>query len=206
MKITAIESMPHKPGMYRISIDNKPLGYLTADDVLSFSITRGSEIQAETYSRLIARIKYAAYYSSALKYADRRFRSEIEVSRYLRTRGCDSETAGSIVKELSSLGIIDESKLAAAFVHDTELLKPTSRSMLTLKLRQKQIDPELIDSAIDASGYDDSQALDRIVSLKRDRYKGNQARFFRYLLSQGFSYTEIEKRIGRPPNKPYKLK
>ncbi len=206
MKITAIDSMPHKPGMYRVSVDNKPLGYLTADDVISFGFSRGSEINEASYSRIVSRIKYAAYYLSALKYADRRLRSEVEVGRYLKSHGCDSESVNSITKELVRLGIIDESKLAAAYVHDAELLKPLSRNMLALKLKQKQIDSELIASAIDASGYDDAQALDKLISLRRERYRGNQARFFRYLLRQGFSYAEIEKRIGRPPIKTRKFK
>ncbi|MGH7234337.1 MAG: regulatory protein RecX [Candidatus Saccharimonadales bacterium] len=198
MKITAINAMAHRPGMYRISVDNKPLGYLNADDVLSFSLARGSDISQETYLRLITRIKYAAQYSSALGYASCRLRSKAEVERYLKGRACDIKTSASIIKELESLGIIDESKLAAAYVHDAELLKPLSRNMLALKLKQKRIDQELIDSSIEASGYDDKLALDKLVSQKSERYKGNQPRFFRYLLRQGFSYSEIEKRIGRP--------
>ncbi len=200
MKVTAIEHMPHNPGMYRVSIDNKPLGYLTADDVLSLSLTRGSEISTAGYAQLVSRIKYAAFYTSALRHADRRLRSQAEVKSYLRSRGCDLQTATSIIKELTRLGIIDESKLAEAYVHDSEILKPLSRKMLALKLKQKQIDPELINSTIVASGYDDAQALDKLISLRRGRYGGNRARFFRYLLRQGFSYPEIEKRIGRPPS------
>ena len=198
MKITAIEQMTHKPGMYRISVDTKPIGYVTADDVFELGLNRGGDISAESYSKLIEKVKYNAFYASAISYADRRLRSVAEIERYLKGRGCDSKTATLIAKKLVSSGLVDESKLAAAYVHDAELLKPLSRNMLELKLRQKRIDSDLIDASIQSAGYDDEQALDKLVRLKQARYAGNQPRFFRYLLRQGFSYTAIAKRIGKP--------
>ncbi len=198
MKITAIDQMTHKPGMYRISVDAKPSGYVAAADVFELGLNRGGDINAEVYSRLLEKVKYNAFYASAIGYADRRLRSIAEIERYLKGRGCDSKTATAIAKKLVSTGLVDESKLAAAYVHDAELLKPLSRNMLELKLRQKRIDSDLIDASIQSAGYDDEQALDKLVRLKEARYAGNQPRFFRYLLRQGFSYTAIAKRIGKP--------
>lgn len=198
MKITAIDQISHKPGMYRVSVDGNPLGYIKAEDIFSLGLARGGELEPKTYSLLVQRIKYTAFYASALSYADRRLHSIAEVERYLKERGCDLKTADSIVSKLVKLGIIDESKLAAAYVHDAELLKPASRRLLAAKLRQKQLDPELINTSIQVAGYDDDRALDKLVSLKRARYAGNQPRFFRYLLRQGFSYSAIAKRIGQP--------
>lgn len=198
MKITAIDQMSHKPGMYRISVDKKPLGYVSSEDIFALGLAHGGELKPQVYSKLLERIKYSAFYASAVAHADRRLRSAAEVERYLKGKGCDLNTAKLIVKKLVSLGIIDESKLAAAYIHDAVVLKPLSRSMLQSKLRQKRIDKELIDSAMQTAEYDDELALDKLVSLKSARYASNQPRFFRYLLRQGFSYSAIAKRIGKP--------
>lgn len=198
MKITAIEQMSHKPGMYRISVDAKPIGYVTADDVLELGLGHGSDITAEAYSVLLEKVKYSAFFANAISYADRRLRSVAEIERYLKGRGADPKTASSIATKLVSSGLVDESKLATAYIHDAEVLKPLSRNMLQLKLRQKRIDSDLIDASIQTSGYDDEKALDKLVRIKQARYAGNQPRFFRYLLRQGFSYSAIAKRIGKP--------
>ena len=198
MKITAIEQMSHKPGMYRVSVDTKPIGYVAADDVFELGLGHGGDITSETYSKLLKKVKFNAFYASAIAYADRRLRSVAEIERYLKGRGCDLKMAAVIAKKLVNSGLVDESKLAIAYVHDAALLKPLSRNMLELKLRQKRIDSDLIDASIQSAGYDDELALDKLVRLKQARYVGNQPRFFRYLLRQGFSYSAIAKRIGKP--------
>ena len=199
MKLTAIEQLAHKPGLYRISVDNKPLGYVTAENILGMGLTRGSEVDQTGYTKLVRMVKRTAFYTAALNYADRRLRSKTELKSYLKRKGCDEQTANEIIDKLVELGVVDESKLAAAYVHDAELLKPLSRSMLKAKLQQKRLDPALIDTSLEEAEYDDAAALDKLISLKQDRYKDNKARFFRYLMRQGFSYSEIASRIGRPP-------
>ena len=121
MKITAIEQMSHKPGMYRISVDTKPIGYVAADDVFELGLGHGGDITSETYSKLLQKVKFNAFYASAITYADRRLRSVAEIERYLKGRGCDLKMATVIAKKLVNSGLVDESKLAIAYVHDAAI-------------------------------------------------------------------------------------
>lgn len=200
MKITALEAMPHKPGLYRVSIDEKPIGYVSSNDVLSLKLVPSQDIDVTIYKELLKQVKYSTFYSKALNYADKRLRSKAEVIRYLKLKGCDSLVAEEIVKQLSSSGIIDEKKLAQAYVHDIASFKPTSKKDLTLKLKQKKIDEGLINATIGNSEFDEGIALDKLIAQKShlSSYANNQPRFFRYLMSKGFSYEDIAKRIGKP--------
>lgn len=198
MKITAIDSIHNRPGRYRLSIDNKPLGYVTAEDIFELGLVLGRAIAKPVYDKVVHRITYNQHYFAAIAYADRRLRSRAEVMRYLRGRGCTLDNANAIVQKLKQLGIIDETKLAEAFVQDTLNLKPLSRRALVLKLKTKQLDPKLIEQSISAAGYDDESALEQLVRQKKARYAGKQDRFFRYLLRQGFAYNDIVKAIGKP--------
>ncbi len=192
--------MPHKPGMYRVSVDKKPMGYLSSNDVLDLGIVLNQEIDDAVYKKLLIQVKFSTFYSQALNYADKRLRSKAEVERYLRLKGCDPLVSQEIVKQLTSLGVIDEAKLAQAYVHDAVSFRPTSKRGLELKLKQKKIDSSLIDEAIGSSEFDEGSALDRLIAQKRQlsTYVNNQPRLFRYLMSKGFSYEEIAMRIGKP--------
>lgn len=200
MKLTALDFKAHQPGSYRVSIDHQPLGYLSAVDVLDLKLTLDCEISPKLYSKLLEKIKLHSFYAQALKYADRRLHSRAEVENYLRLRGCPLDLAKSISAKISALGVIDEAKLAHAFIHDATAFKPMSNKAITAKLKQKRLDPDLITQALNTSGHDDNAALDHLIAAKSkmSAYLNNQPRFFRYLLNQGFAYDEIKKRIGSP--------
>lgn len=200
MKITDIRSLASKPGSYRVSIDDKPVGYISAEDMFELGIVLNSEIGKEAYEQLLFKVKYHACYSDALRYVDRRLRTKKETKRYLNSRGYDPDISTDIISRLEELGLIDEKKVAQAYVHDSSLGRPKSRRELELNLRQKHIDPSLIEEELNSAGYDDGQILDQLIAKKSklSAYANNQPKLFRYLLSKGFSYEDITARIGRP--------
>lgn len=200
MKITSIFSPVNKPGLYRIGVDNKSVGYISASDVSELGIVVNTVIEKDIYEQLLSRAKYTEFYRDALSYADRRLRSKKELRHYLSNKGCDEQTRDKIIARLEELGIIDEQKLAEAMIHDVGLSRPRSKKALRLKLQQKQIPLAIIDKSLDEVDYDDHAALDELIKRKShlSAYRNNQLKFFRYLLSQGFDYEDIVSRIGRP--------
>jgi regulatory protein len=200
MKVTDIKSLTHKAGVYRVAIDNKPLGYLTAVDISNLQLAINKEIDVKDYENIVKQVKYTALYSDALRYSDRRLRSRQEVGRYLISKGSDKQTADKIIGRLVELGIVDEQKLATALIHDSKLSRPMSRKAIELKLKQKHLSQKVIDNELKNSPPTDQQALDLLIKRKASlsAYANNQPKFFRYLLRQGFSYEDIAARIGRP--------
>lgn len=200
MKVTDIKSLASRAGLYRVYIDDKPLGYLAASDISSLELAINKDISNQDYEKIIRQVKYTALYYDALRYADRRLHSRSEVAFFLSSKGSDNQVTEKIINRLEKLGIIDEQKLAAAFIHDVCLKRPMSRKALEIKLRHKQLPQDLIDTELDHLNQNDQQSLDLLIERKAklSAYANNQTKFFRYLLRQGFSYEDIVTRIGRP--------
>ena len=108
MKVTEIVSSTHKAGLYRVSIDNKPVGYVSAEDIFSLALAVGRELSQPDYTSLLEHIRSSAFYYDALHYADRRLRSKKEVILYLTRKGCELEAAAQIAGRLEQQGIIDD--------------------------------------------------------------------------------------------------
>ncbi len=200
MIVTDLTAVNGKPGVYFIAVDGRPVGKIVAEDIFKFGLVVNKTISEKTYSELVNRVEYLLYYYQALAYASRRLRSKEELRRYLFGRKCIGKVADSIIDELDRLGIVDEQKLVEAYIHDRELSSPMSKKMLTLKLKQKKIDQQTIDYELSKNDYDDTDALDALIAKKANltAYKKNKNKFFRYLISRGFNYEDIAKRIGRP--------
>ena len=200
MKITDIQSLVHKPGFYRVSVDNKALGYVDSTVVTSLGLAINKTISEEDYQVLIKQIKFTSLYNKAIRYADRRLRSKQEVIDFLRVNGSEGQMSIKIVDRLIELSIIDEQKLAEAYIHDVQLSRPLSRSAIKLKLRQKKIPENIIDQVLTKLKQTDHDSLDLLIHKKAKSYSyiNNQPKLFRYLLRQGFSYQDIAARIGCP--------
>lgn len=200
MKVTAIESIPHKAGLYRIAVDGKPLGYVSPEDIFDLGIGLGRAITSATYTKLTSRIKYTSFLYLALGFSARRLHSREEVITHLLAKGCDSLTAQEIADRLEKLGIIDERKLAETFVNDAKLKGTVSKKEIEIKLKKKRINRKTIADTLRVMEINEASALDALISKKKSQpsYAENPARLFRYLLSKGFSFEETAARIGVP--------
>ena len=203
MKVTEIISLSYKPGLYRVSVDSKPIGYVRPEDIFTLGLVLGRELKDSEYQQLLTAVKYTAWYGAAARYATRRLRSRAEVVLYLARRDCDKQTANEIANKLEELGVIDEVKLTESYVHDSLSSKFMSKKALELKLRQKNIDTEIIARGLENSQVQDAEMLDALIEKKKDlpSYANNKERLFRYLLNRGFRYEDISARIGRPSPK-----
>jgi SOS response regulatory protein OraA/RecX len=200
MKVTEIVSSTHKAGLYRVSIDNKPVGYVSAEDIFSLALAVGRELSQPEYTRLLEHIRSGAFFYDALHYADRRLRSKKEVVLYLIRKGCEQQAAVQIAAKLEQQGIIDEPKLAEAYIHDSLIGKPMSKRMLEQKLKQKNVSAKIIAAKLDNPKLNDNSSLEALIERKShlSSYANNKNRLIRYLIAQGFRYEDIVERIGRP--------
>lgn len=200
MRLTNIRALSSGANQYEIAVDHEVLGVIGADELLGLGLVLDMELDDSTYVRLKSSVGYAAYYRQALQHVSQRLRSKGEISTYLRQKGCDQENSTKIIEALAQLGLIDDRKLSEAFIHDASLTRPLSKRSIEQRLRQKQVAGEIISQQLE--DYDDESALNKLIAKKSklSAYQGKQAKFFRYLLSQGFDYQSIAAKIGPPSN------
>ena len=110
-------------------------------------------------------------------------------------RQIDEDIAEQVADRLCELGLINDSYYASTYARDLFRLKGYSRQRIAQALRQKGIEPDTIEEALEQ--FDASETDDRLRELIRKKYarhlgeeKGRQ-RAVNALLRMGYKYGEI---------------
>ncbi len=194
MKITAIKQQIKRKDRFSIFVDGKYEFSLGESALLESKLTPGMEISVGKLRELKKLSEDDKLYNQTLRYVALRPRSRWEIEFYLeKKKKASPALTTSILNKLSIIGLIDDEKLAKAFVHDRRLLRPTSRRKLITELRKKHIANEIIEKAIGNENEDELAALREIIVRKRrqTKYQDNQ-RLMQFLARQGFSYGDIK--------------
>lgn len=193
MRITAIKSQRNRQGKYSIFIDGRYEFSLTDTALLESKLTTGQAITAQQLKEFKELAAENSLYDQASHYALRRLRTTWEMRVYLEKLNASPALIEYILNKLSNIGLIDDAKYVAAYVHDRQSFHPTSRRTILMELRNKHIANEAIDQAFDDGQTDESTALLALITRKRkqSRYQ-NDVKLTQYLVRQGFNYYDIK--------------
>ena len=193
MKITSIKQQAKRTDRYSIFVEGKYAFSLSENTLLDSKLASGQELtkeQVREYKKISADDKL---YNRALRYVAMRPRSKWEVEQYLKRKEASPALIEQILNKLSIVSLIDDKKLAQAFVNDRRLLRPTSRRKLILELRKKHVSNDIIEQAIGNDSTEELSALRQIVERKRRQPKyQDDLKLMQYLARQGFNYDDIK--------------
>jgi regulatory protein len=193
MKITSIKQQVKQAGRYSVFVDDAYSFSLSESLLLQTKIVSGQELSAEQvhgFKQLSADDKI---YARALRYIAMRPRSMWEMSTYLKRKDAPEALVDQIIEKLTDLGLLNDEKYATSFVHDRQLLRPTSRRKLELELKMKRIADQHIRTAIAANEVQEVDNLAQVIAKKRrqSKYQDDQ-KLMQYLARQGFGYSDIK--------------
>lgn len=193
MKITGIKQQVKRAGRYSVFVDGKYVFSLSEVALLDSKLASGQELskqQVVDYKRLSADDKL---YNQTLRYVALRPRSQWEISYYLERKKTSPSLLETILNKLSIVGLIDDGKLAEAYVHDRRLLRPTSRRKMASELRKKRISDDIIQRVLAEEDGEEQTALQEVITSKRRQSKyQDDLKLMQYLARQGFSYNDIK--------------
>jgi regulatory protein len=194
MKITAIKQQVKRKDRFSVFVDGKYAFSLSDAALLESKITSGTEIAAGQLRELKQLSDDDKIYNQTLRYIALRPRSRWEIEFYLeKKKKVSPALTESILNKLSIIGMIDDTKLAQAFVNDRRLLRPTSRRKLILELRKKHVAGDIIEQAVGSEVDDEQAALQTVIARKRRQTKyQDDLKLMQYLSRQGFSYGDIK--------------
>jgi len=143
-----------------------------------------------------------AAYSAALRWITLREYCEVELLRKLSTQGFDEIAAESAVEQLKHYGYVSDTRYAEAFFR-YRLKKGEAPWMIAEKARQKGVDEEVLQQALDAVNevYDAKEACLALLRKRdpackrRDNAKMWQ-RQARYLRNKGFDAATMMKALN----------
>lgn len=193
MKITAIKQQAKLTDRYSIYVDGKYAFSLGDTELLKSGLRMNQEINEQELADLKHRAALDKAYNRALNLIMRRPRSQQELQQYLKRKDYDEELARAIIKKLESNGFVDDADFARRWIENRRLLKATSKRRLLQELRQKGVEQEIIDVALQADETDEQQVLKGLIARKRQqsRYK-DDLKLMQYLFRQGFDYGSIK--------------
>jgi regulatory protein len=192
-KITALKVQ--KRNTQRINI------YL--DGEFAFGLSRitaawlrvGQELSAEKVTSLLAEDAHEVAYQQAVHFLDYRPRSSVEVRRNLEKHGIPEDVIDSVIQRLEGSSLLNDARFAELWVENRSDFRPRSRRALTVELRQRGVDRQVIEQALEDL---DEEALAYQAALKQVRKLHNlEALEFRrklagFLARRGFGYEVIK--------------
>ncbi|MGH7238424.1 MAG: RecX family transcriptional regulator [Candidatus Saccharimonadales bacterium] len=202
MKISAIARQQKRSDRYSVFVDGKYTFSLSESALIESKLAQGQELTAAELKRLKQLAGENKLYNQTLRWVAYKSRTEWEADFYLtRKHFASTKLRQDILNKLKQVGLLDDHQYVASFISDRTLLKPTSKRKITMELRRKHIDQELIAGAL-AQVSDDAEeaALISVIERKRrtstGRYK-DDLKLMQYLARQGFNYEDIKSALKK---------
>lgn len=169
------------------------------DGVYAFGLARitaawlkvGQSLSREKIAQLKAQDTQEGAYQRALRLLSFRPRSSAEIRQRLEKLGYDEETIDSVMGRLLRSGLIDDSRFAREWAENRKEFRPRSRRALEYELRQRGLDREAIDQALE--GLDESCLALQAARKHARKLHGLPLTEFRrklyaFLARRGFNY------------------
>lgn len=187
--ITALQMQKH----------NKERVSVFLDDEYAFSVGLAAAMQLRKGQKLtpaqIAVLQEEGVedlaFQRAVRYLGMRPRSVAEVESYLQEKGYLEATVTAVLEKLRSHQYLDDEAFARFWIDNRNRFRPRGTPALRQELRQKGLERETIDAALDEQ--DDEQAawvaaetkLDRWADLDKEEF---DKKLMGHLARRGFSY------------------
>lgn len=188
-RITSLKLQSHNHQRVNVFLDGEFAFGISK--VLASNLYIGEEINAEQISQLLAEDEYEVGIQNSIRFIHYQPRTETEIQRKLEQQKLGEETILKVVSRLKEIGLIDDKKYAQSWVENHITNRPRSRRALAYELRQRGIDPQIIDEV--TKPINDDEMAYR-VALKQSRKLGKMGKevflqkMYRHLSQRGFNY------------------
>ena len=158
----------------------------------------GQVLTDSQIEELVGADLFGKCYNAALRLLSYRPRSDAEIRARL-SRRFGKEIIDRVLLQLKARQMVDDAAFAQFWRENRESFSPRSKRLLKLELRQKGIDPEVVDEVLE--GFDDDESAYRAAkrkgrTLERD-YETFRRKLGAFLGRRGFSYGVINRTIER---------
>src|ERR1035438_292181 len=192
MKVTNIKQQVKKTDRYSIFIDNKYSFSLSEAELVGLKLRVGQALDAGDLDDLNGEVLYSNAKNSCFKLLSYRARSTGEVVDYLKRKHYESELIDRVIEFLTTKKFIDDEQFARQWVENRLTIKQASIRQIISELRQKKVDPNLINKVIEEQSIDETKQIKQLIDKKRSQPKyRDDLKLMQYLSRKGFSYDKI---------------
>ncbi len=192
-RITAITTQKRNPNRVNVFLDGEYRFSLSR--IIAAWLEPGKVLDQKQIDELLDKDTDEKVLQSALKLLDYRPRSERELQARLSKKGFEPDKIETVIVKLRDSKIVRDDQFAASWVESRNEFHPRSQRLIRYELRNKGINEELIDEALQHSANDQVLALQAANKIIK-RYSGLDWQTFQkkmvgHLIRRGFSYDVI---------------
>lgn len=195
MKITKLEGQKNRK-RFNLEIDGSFYAGIDQSLVSDYDLYVGKDITGKELIEIKNENTFRQGLKKAFSLLETRMNSEIELERKLR-RKFDFTATKKVIKRLKELGYINDEVFAENWVKDRG--RTRGQFVLRSELRQKGVDNNIIEAAIEGRDLDEvvRNATELVTKKKwdvEDKWKKRKL-VTNYLSRRGYNYNVIEKVI-----------
>ncbi len=198
-QITKIKAQKNKKRV-NIYLDGKFAFGLDADNFLKAGLRLNQKLTQKQVDDLIFKNEFQKLLDRTLRLISRRPRSEKEIRDYLKKKKTSPKVIEEVIKKLKQLRQINDKEFAKWWVDQRTTFRPRGKFGLTMELRQKGIDKEIIRKAVekmDELPLAEKLAQKKAKSLKNLPREERYQKLSAYLARRGFSWETIKKVVAK---------
>jgi regulatory protein len=192
MHITSIKQQVKNAERASIFIDGKYGFSLSLNELVSKKLKIGAELDEKELKRLKKLSEDGKLSMRALEWAMSRPRSNKEFRNYLYRKQADPALIEKLILEFTSKDYLNEQRFAA-WLTDVRRRRGKSERAIRAELSSKGVEHAAILEVLDGGG--DEQARLQLIAAKKaglSRYKNDPDKLMRYLIAQGFMYSDVK--------------
>lgn len=197
-KITAIVIQKKNPNRVNIHLDGEFAFGLAR--ITAAWLRTGQMLDEEKIEQLQAEDGKERALQQALLFLSYRARSESEIRQNLKKHEIPEAVIEETLERLRRDGLVDDGQFAQAWVENRSAFRPRSRRMLAMELRQKGLDDESMESALE--DVNDEALAYEAAQKRAPRFKDLEWIEFRkklsgFLARRGFPYPVVKSTVTR---------
>ncbi len=188
-KITALKAQKRNPDRVSVFLDGEYAFGLFR--VVAAWLQIGQEIDEEKIRQLKQSEASEKAYQRALNFLSYRVRTETEIRRNLKKHDTPESVIEEVLERLRRNNLVDDLHFASAWVENRSEFRPRGRRALQSELRQKGVDQEVIEEALQS--LDEGELAYRAAKKNARKYLRFEWPEFRkkllaFLARRGFNY------------------
>ena len=199
-QITQIEEQKHRKDRLNIYLDGAFAFGLDSEVVIRHHLHEGDELTERLIDDILLAEEKTRAKEKALSYLNYRARSIEELKRKLEEKQFSNRVIQRVIGDLIRVGLLDDKRFAATYVHSRMIQKPMGKRLLRQELLSKGIDEEMADEAVDEA-YGSRSEAEVARGLIRKRLRGlspekkdpekQRKRLSDFLFRRGFNWEVI---------------
>ena len=155
----------------KVTIDGERTLTITEETFLRFGLFDGQAMDPDRLQEMELADGVSRAMTEAHRLIDYRMRTRRELAVKLKAKGRPNEVIDQVLDRLEHARLIDDGRFARLWIEERLRRKPAGLSLLRRELRQKGIDAEIVDTALEESASRDEETERAYEALRRQSYR-----------------------------------